>query len=70
MKHFYIILNPYKSGAVEMAEKISQYLESRGCICHMPERMEKADGDHTGYRYTCLFYTSLANTGCHMLHSL
>ena len=52
MKHFYIILNPYKSGAVEMAEKISQYLESRGCICHMPERMEKADGDHTGYRYT------------------
>lgn len=35
-----------------MAEKISQYLESRGCICHMPERMEKADGDHTGYRYT------------------
>ncbi len=52
MKHFYIILNPYKSGAVEMAEKISQYLESRDCICHMPERMEKADGDHTGYRYT------------------
>ena len=52
MKHFYIILNPYKSGAVEMAEKISQYLESRGCICHMPERMEKSDGDHTGYRYT------------------
>ena len=41
MKHFYIILNPYKSGAVEMAEKISQYLESRGCICHMPERMER-----------------------------
>ena len=28
MKHFYIILNPYKSGAVEMAEKISQYLEA------------------------------------------
>ena len=53
MKHFYIILNPYKKAElVEMAEKISQYLESRGCICHMPERMEKADGDHTGYRYT------------------
>ena len=52
MKHFYIILNPYKSGAVEMAEKISQYLESRGCVCDMPEKMEKSAGDHTGYRYT------------------
>ena len=52
MKHFYIILNPYKVGAVKMAERISRYLKSRGCTCRMPEKTENPKGEHAGYRYT------------------
>ncbi len=33
MECFYLILNPLKDGAVEMAEKIRKYLREHGCQC-------------------------------------
>lgn len=33
MERFYLILNPLKDGAVEMAEKIRKYLREHGCQC-------------------------------------
>ena len=34
MKHFYLIANPSKTGAVEMARRVEAYLVARGATCH------------------------------------
>lgn len=41
MERFYLILNPQKSGAVEMAEKIRAYLQECGCQCWIQGEEEK-----------------------------
>ncbi len=67
MKHFYLILNPCKEGAVQMAERIQKYLEERGCVCPIQGEEEELrwvcavgesvhrqveDAGNIGYRYT------------------
>jgi len=46
MKNFYLILNPCKTGAVEMAERIKGYLEARGCSCPI-------QGEEEAERWVC-----------------
>ena len=54
MKHFYLILNPSKKGAVQLAEKIRKFLEERGCVCRIQGEFEEERQDTygCGYRYT------------------
>ena len=50
MKYFYLILNPQKAGAVEMAEQIQEYLLNHGCTCQIQGELEQEKG--FSYRYT------------------
>lgn len=53
MERFYLILNPQKDGASEMAGKIRNYLQGRGCRCliqgeEIKEGVRREEGSETG----------------------
>lgn len=50
MKHFYLIWNPQRDGTGAMAERIRDYLETRGCTCAV--RDSDGAGGAPGGAYT------------------
>lgn len=50
MKHFFLVKNPEKEGAKEVAGQIQAYLEQHGAVC-IPGPWHKEPPQHT-YRYT------------------
>lgn len=49
MKHFYLIANPSKTGAVEMARRVEAYLVARGATCHGSAQEKRREGAAYGY---------------------
>ncbi|MDO5406717.1 MAG: NAD(+)/NADH kinase [Eubacteriales bacterium] len=49
MKRFYLIANPSKNGAVEMAQKMTEYLTSRGAFCEGSPQERQRGRDGCGY---------------------
>lgn len=49
MKHFYLIANPSKSGAVQVAEQITRYLRVRGAVCEGSAQEKRREGAAYGY---------------------
>lgn len=50
MKHFYLIVNPSKTGAAETAGKITAYLRAKGATCEGSAQQKRREG--AGYGYT------------------
>ena len=48
MKHFYVIMNPDKTGARETAEKIKKFLTAKGAVCHIGggEKIDRREEKH------------------------
>ena len=53
MNKFYVISNYGKEGSRQMAQRVRDYLVTRGCRCRLdPGVYEHAEDDHEWYRYT------------------
>ena len=49
MKHFYLISNPSKREAVQVAEHITRYLRARGAVCQGSAQEKRREGAAYGY---------------------
>ena len=49
MKHFYLIANPSKREAVQVAEHITRYLRARGAVCQGSAQKKRREGAAYGY---------------------
>ena len=49
MKHFYLIANPSKREAVQVAEHITRYLRARGAVCQGSAQEKRREGAAYGY---------------------
>ena len=49
MKHFYLIANPLKREAVQVAEHITRYLRARGAVCQGSAQEKRREGAAYGY---------------------
>ena len=49
MKHFYLIANPSKREAVQVAEHITRYLRARGAVCEGSAQEKRREGAAYGY---------------------
>ncbi len=49
MKYFYLIANPSKNGAVQVAGQITRYLRSRGAVCEGSAQEKRREGSAYGY---------------------
>ena len=49
MKHFYLIANPSKREAVQVAEHITRYLRARGAVCQGSAQEKRGEGAAYGY---------------------
>lgn len=49
MKHFYLIANPSKHDAVQVAEQITRYLRRRGAVCEGSAQEKRREGAAYGY---------------------
>lgn len=49
MEHFYLVANPSKKGAVQVAEQIREYLCARGATCEGSAQEKRREGAAYGY---------------------